>query len=69
MQVPTYDIFSGLRDKNAIWVESVEGLGAAYERMKETAAKTPGRYFIFYTGTHTVLASIDSSRKKLTKAG
>jgi hypothetical protein len=62
MMVAKYDIFSGLRDKDAVWLECVEGLGAAYERMKKIAAKSPGPYFVFCAQTHAVLASIDTSK-------
>jgi hypothetical protein len=68
MEVFTYDIFSGLQDKNAMWVESVEGLRAAYERMKEIAAKTRGRYFVFCTRTNNVVASVDTTREPKAKA-
>jgi hypothetical protein len=62
MRVPIYDIFSGSRNKDAIWLECTEGLGIAYQRMRELAAKFPGPYFVFCTRTHTVLASIDTSK-------
>jgi hypothetical protein len=68
MQVPRYAIFSGFTDKDALWLESVEGLGAANERMKERAADSPGPYFIFCTKTHKVLASIDTSADSDIKA-
>ena len=44
MNVPRFDVFSGLLDKDALWIESVQGLGAAYERMTELAANRPGPY-------------------------
>jgi|SRR5215469_9946907 len=47
MRVPTFHIFSGFRDKDALWLESVEGLGAANERMKQLGAEDPGPYFVF----------------------
>ena len=62
MTVPTYHIFSGLPDRDALWLEAVEGLGAAHDRMRERAVKRPGAYFVFCAQTHTVLASIDTSR-------
>jgi hypothetical protein len=68
MRVPTVHIFSGFRDKDALWLDSVEGLGAADERMKQLAAEKPGPYFIFSTDTHTVLASIDTSIQSHIKA-
>ena len=60
MRVPTVHIFSGFRDKDALWLDSVEGLGAADERMKQLAAEKPGPYFIFSTDT-TFSRSIDTS--------
>jgi hypothetical protein len=56
----TYDIFSGQLNNAAIWLESVEGLGNAYQRMTELAAMSPGCYFIFCTHTHTVRGSINT---------
>ena len=40
MTIPRFDVFSGLLDKDARWIESIEGLGAAHERIKELAAAT-----------------------------
>ena len=61
MTIPRFDVFSGLLDKDARWIESVEGVGAAYERIKELAAATPGPYFVFDTVSNKVLAKIDST--------
>jgi hypothetical protein len=75
MNVPQYDIFSGKVDEDAIWLEAVEGLGAANERMKEHAQRRPGPYFVFCQRTHAVLARIDTSvssdaqRKRACAAG
>jgi hypothetical protein len=41
-----FDIFSGRVDKDAVWVETVEGFGNAYELMTKVGTKTPGPYFI-----------------------
>ena len=49
MSVPEYDLFSGIFDKNAMWLEAVEGLGNAFERMKDLASEAPGSYFVFCT--------------------
>lgn len=62
MSVPRFDIFYGAIDRNAMWIEAVEGLGAACERMKEHASENPGQYFVFNMETHKVLVSIDTSR-------
>jgi hypothetical protein len=61
MVVPQYDIFRGRRDKDAVWLEAVDGLGAANDRMKEHARRMPGSYFVFCQQTHVVLARIDTS--------
>ena len=61
MRIPTYDIFAGTQDKDALWLEAVDGLGAACDRMKERAAQAPGCYFVFCTQTHKVLATIDAA--------
>ena len=68
MRVPHYHVFSGSREKDPLWLESVEGLGTANERMEQLAAEKPGPYFIFSTDTHTVLASIDTSIQSHIKA-
>jgi len=60
--IPTFDLFSGHFDADALWIEAVQGFGCAVERMKELAAQSPGPYFVFCTRTHKVLASIDTSR-------
>jgi hypothetical protein len=61
MNAPKYDIFSGAIDKNALWLEAVEGLDPSLERIKQLAVQTPGIYFVFCSRTHKVLASIDTS--------
>jgi hypothetical protein len=62
--VPTYNIFAGrYGDTDAYLIEPVEGLGCAYERMKEIAAKERGPYFILDAHSHKVLASVDTTAK------
>jgi hypothetical protein len=67
MHVPSCDIFSGFFDKDAIWLETVEGLAAASERMKEFAARRPGPYFVFDCQNHNILDSIDTTRQPLSR--
>lgn len=57
---PRFDIFSGQIDKNALWIETVEGLSSARERMEQIAAEKPGQYFIFSPLNHAVLAQIET---------
>ena len=60
MEIPQYDIFSGRIDRDAMWLESVDGLGAAVAKMKEYAKQSPGQYFVFCSKTDSVLASINT---------
>jgi hypothetical protein len=60
---PNFDIFSGVPDKNAVWVECVRGLSNARERMGQIAAEKPGRYFLFSLQSHSVLARIETFSK------
>ncbi len=61
MPVPTFDIFSGSPDGEAMWIEVVCGLGAANDRMQHLATQKPGAYFVFDPTQRTVLAKIDTS--------
>jgi hypothetical protein len=58
--VPTFDIFSGDMDRDAMWVCAVKGLAAAKERMERIASTKPGRYFIFLSATHEILAHVET---------
>jgi hypothetical protein len=57
-----YDIFSGHDDKDALWLEAVDGLDASMHRMKDLASQKPGPYFLFCTRTQAVLAAVDTAR-------
>jgi hypothetical protein len=62
--LPTFDIFRGTySDKNAIWVEAVQGLAAARDRMYARATEEPAPYFLFSTTDRLVLAIIDTTLK------
>jgi hypothetical protein len=61
MSIPRFDIFAGLIDANASRIETVEGLGNAYELMTQLAERSPGSYFILDSRTHIVRGSIDTS--------
>jgi hypothetical protein len=63
MGEPTFDIFSGTTDKDAMWMEAVEGLASARERMEEIASSAPGRYFIFAQRSRAILARIDTRER------
>ncbi len=50
MKEPSFDIFSGHPDKDAVWIETIQGLSNARARMHELAAQVPGDYFVFSGG-------------------
>jgi hypothetical protein len=59
---PKFDVFRGrFGESDAEWVEAVEGLAAACQRMCGLATERPGRYFVFYTSSHEVLDSMDTT--------
>ena len=59
---PRFDIFSGSVDKDAMWIEAVDGLNAARQRMEKIASEVPGRYFVFSSYSRTILAQIDTTK-------
>ena len=56
----TFDIFKGSGEKDAVWLECVEGLDAATKRMNEIAIKKPGMYFVLRLQDRLVVAKIDT---------
>ena len=64
MLVPTYDIFSGTGYQDAKWIEAVEGLAAATERMKHLGQQIPGAYFVFSADSKAVLATTDTTKPR-----
>ena len=58
---PVYDVYSGRITDNPTWLESVHGLGNAYELMTRLATKSPGAYFIARANTKFVQGTIDTS--------
>jgi len=60
MENRIFDIFAGSSDADALWVEAVEGLSNARERMEQIAAEKPGRYFVFCSRDHTILAQVET---------
>src|SRR5215472_6514512 len=63
LKVPLFSVFSGVPDKNAVWIETVAGLSNARERMEAIAAEKPGQYFVFSPRDHTILAKIETQKK------
>jgi hypothetical protein len=63
MPEPMFDIFAGAPDKDALWLEAVDGLSSARRRMEEIAKANPGRYFVFAVRGHAVLAQIETAER------
>jgi hypothetical protein len=61
VNAPRYDIFADRKNKDAVWIEAVEGLGSANARLKQLAAERPGPYFVFSVEAGTVVAAIDTT--------
>lgn len=64
MNTPRYDIYSGHNCRDAVWLESIEGLASAGSRMRQLAAQLPGPYFLYSQQARAVLASLDTSRPR-----
>ena len=65
MTAPMFDIFCGRspEDRNVRWLEAVEGLENACERMHILAAGKPGTYFVMCLADKEVLAFVDTTPK------
>lgn len=55
-----YDIFSGV-ESQAMWLGATEALNEAVSLMEQEAQTNPGRYFVFDSREHCVIASTDST--------
>jgi hypothetical protein len=63
MSEPTFDIFSGTSDKDARWLESIDGLSKALGRMESLAEIRPGAYFLYDPVNHSILAKADGAQQ------
>jgi hypothetical protein len=64
MREPMFDIFTGTSRKNAIWLDSVEGLSNARARMYDIAAQIPGEYFVCLIGSDAILAEVETFKNR-----
>jgi hypothetical protein len=60
VEISRYDIFSGWKNKDAMWLEAIDGLITACDKMKQHAKLIPGPYFVYCVDTQRVLASVDT---------
>jgi hypothetical protein len=57
------EIFAGEIHKNAIWLETVNGLDEAKMRMEQIARQNPGKYFAYCSTTRSVVAKLETDPK------
>ena len=62
MRGVVYDIFLGTSEQDALWLEAVEGLSRAKERLSQIAAHKPGNYFIFSSQAQAIIARLRASQ-------
>jgi hypothetical protein len=65
----SYDIFCGVTDGDAEWVETVRGFAAAVERMDTIATEKPGPYFVFDSRSRKVMVRSNSKYRHKPNAG
>jgi hypothetical protein len=61
----TFDIFSGAPEENGLWVEAVEGLSSAHQRMRQIAAETPGEYFLLSSTDQSIFTRVDTRSRTM----
>ena len=69
MNHPMFDIFRGINEKDATWLEAASSLSEARLRMNELAAKTPGQYFVFSQESSSVVARTDPRKSASPSSG
>jgi hypothetical protein len=59
-----FDIFRRLPDGKPLWIESIQGLHAAKDRLAYLVSATPGEYFIYSEKSGGVVVAFNSVREK-----
>jgi len=59
-----FDIFSGPPDRDALWVEAVDGIDQARRRMREIVSQNAGPHFIFHARTGVILDIVPFAESK-----
>lgn len=65
MNDETFDIFSGSAEEYGLWVEAIEGLSSAHQRMGQLAAEKPGRYFLLSSADQSILTRVDTRSRAM----
>ena len=64
----SFDIFFGVPEKDAKWLEAVAGLDGAQHRMRQLATQQPGHYFIFNTWNGCIIDHVDTQARPQAQA-
>jgi hypothetical protein len=63
MREPTFDIFSGTPDRDAVWLECVDGLSEARQRLDYIGTVRPGAYFLYDHASRSVIAKSGTTKQ------
>jgi len=63
MREPTFDIFFGTSDRDAVWLECIVGLSEARQRLEHIAAVRPGAYFLYDHASRSVIAKSGTTKQ------
>ena len=58
MSTPSLDIFRKDVRGNPVWIDSVEDLETARQRLNQLVSALPGDYFVFDQRTNRIVASV-----------
>lgn len=65
---PKFNVFSGQPNKKPVWIESVDGLAEALDRIEAIAAVKPGRYFLYSSADSAIVLQIERHSKAAPKS-
>ena len=60
-----FDIFSGAPEEAGLWVEGIEGLSNARQRMGQIAKEKPGKYFLLSGASQSIITRIETRSRTL----
>jgi hypothetical protein len=61
----TFEIFSGAPEETGLWVEGIEGLSNARQRVEQIAEEKPGKYFLLSGGSQSIITRIETRSRTL----
>jgi hypothetical protein len=63
MKEPSFDIFSGQSQIDGVWIETVQGVINARDRLWQIAEGKAGRYFMCGSGQGAILIKVQTFEK------